>query len=133
MSRALTKSRTTAASEANVLGRSVRIRGRVTGDGDLRVEGDIEGDVKIGGTLEVADAATVAGNVTANSVLIDGALTGDVDATGPVHIRASARVEGNMSGSEVALEEGASFSGRIDAIFELPDGLGGNAGTRRGK
>ena len=133
MSRALTKPRTTAASDANVLGRSVRIRGRVTGDGDLRVEGDIEGDVKIGGTLEVADAANVSGNVTANSVLIDGALTGDVDATGPVHIRANARVEGNMSGSEVALEEGASFTGRIDAIFELPDGLGGNAGTRRGK
>lgn len=135
MSRALSKSSrsSNAASDANVLGRSVRIRGRVSGDGDLRVEGEVEGDVKIGGALEVGDAATVAGNVVANSVLIEGALTGDVDAQGPVHIRSGARVAGNMSGSEVALEEGASFSGRIDAIFELPDGLGGGAGNRRGK
>jgi cytoskeletal protein CcmA (bactofilin family) len=133
MSRLNRTARGQASNEANVLGRSVRIRGRVSGDGDLRVEGDVEGDVKIGGALEVGDGATVSGNVTANSVLIQGALTGDVDAQGPVHIRAGARVSGNMSGSEVALEEGAAFNGRIDAIFELPDGLGGGAANRRGK
>jgi cytoskeletal protein CcmA (bactofilin family) len=130
----VSKSRSLQASDANVLGRSVRIRGRVTGDGDLRLEGDVDGDVKIGGALEIGDAATLNGNVTANSVLVDGSLTGDVEATGPVHIRAGARVSGNMTGSEIALEEGAAFSGRIDASFELPDGLGGGVATsRRGK
>jgi cytoskeletal protein CcmA (bactofilin family) len=127
-----TKSRSLQASgDANVLGRSVRIRGRVSGDGDLRLEGDVDGDVKIGGALEVGDGATLNGNVVANSVLIDGSLTGDVDAQGPVHIRAGARVAGNMSGSEIALEEGAAFTGRIDASFELPDGLGGGTTNRR--
>ncbi len=128
-----------ASSDANVLGRSLRVRGRLTGEGDLRIEGDLEGDVKLAGVLELGGSATMSGNVTARGVLVEGTLTGDVDADGPVHIKAGARVSGNLSGTEIALDEGASFSGRIDADFELPDGLlaGGataqGVGGRRGK
>ena len=61
-------------------------------------------------------------------MLVGGALTGDVAATGAVVIRATARVEGNMSGAEVSLEEGASFSGRIEAEFDLPAELEGRQG-----
>ena len=63
-----------------------------------------------------------------STVLIGGALTGDVAATGAVVIRASAKVAGNMSGAEVSLEEGASFSGRIEAEFDLPAELAGRQG-----
>ena len=121
-------------SDANVLGRGVRVRGRVSGDGDLRIEGDVEGDVRVSGAFELADGGSVNGDVFAKSVAIDGALTGQVQAEGPVLIRASARVTGNMNGSEVALEEGAAFSGRIEAEFELPDDLaGGGAAPTRGR
>jgi cytoskeletal protein CcmA (bactofilin family) len=90
------------------IGRGTRVRGRVEGSGDLRIEGEVTGDVRVSG-----------------AVTIEGTLTGDVVSEGAVLIRAGAQVEGNMSGAEVALEEGASFSGRIDADFELPDGLEG--------
>lgn len=122
--------------DPNVLGRGVRIRGRLSGEGDLRIDGEIDGDVKVGGSLELGQTATVSGNLTAKSVVIDGSLTGDVESQGPVVIRSSARVAGNMSGSEIALEEGAAFSGRIEADFELPDGLmagGGGPAGRRGR
>ena len=105
------------------IGRGTRVRGRVEGDGALRVEGEISGDVRITGPLEIDATGTVAGSVDAAEVTIDGALTGDVTSRGRVAIRAGAQVEGNMAGSEIALEEGATFSGRIDADFELPDGL----------
>ncbi len=123
----------------SVLGSSLRVRGRLTGNGDLRIEGEIEGDVKVDGALELAEGGSVTGNVTATSVVLDGSLTGDVAAEGTVLIRANARVSGNMNGSEIALEEGASFNGRIEAVFELPDGLmtGGRAlaepAARRGR
>ncbi len=105
------------------IGRGTRVRGRVEGDGALRVEGEIAGDVRVTGALDIDAGGNVVGNVDAAEVTIEGALTGDVASRGRVAIRAGAQVEGNMAGSEIALEEGASFSGRIDADFELPDGL----------
>lgn len=107
------------------IGRGTRVRGRVEGSGDLQIEGEVTGDVRISGAVSIASGGTVSGDVAGATVTIDGALTGDVTSEGAVLIRAGAQVEGNMAGSEVALEEGASFSGRIDADFELPDGLEG--------
>jgi cytoskeletal protein CcmA (bactofilin family) len=119
----------TSDTSGSVLGHGTRVRGRVQGDGDLRVEGQVEGDVTLSGDLVIEESAQVQGNVEAAAVTISGALTGDVTSRGPVAIRATARVTGNMGGSEVSLEEGAEFSGRIDADFELPaelrDGRGG--------
>jgi cytoskeletal protein CcmA (bactofilin family) len=113
----------------SVLGRGTRVRGRIQGDGDLRVEGAIEGDVRVTGELLIDEGADVQGNIEAAVVTIGGALTGDVTSRGGVVVRSSAKVSGNLGSPEVSLEEGAEFSGRIDADFELPaelvDGLSG--------
>jgi cytoskeletal protein CcmA (bactofilin family) len=116
----------------SVLGRGARVRGRVGGEGDLRVEGQVEGDVRITGNLSLEDGATITGDVEAASVVIGGALTGDVAARGSVTIRSTAYVEGNMGGAEVVLEEGASFTGRIEADVDLSEELGA-AAPRQGK
>ena len=104
----------------STLGRGARVRGRVHGDGDLLIEGQVEGDVSISGDLSIEDGAAVTGDVEAGAVAIAGRLKGDVAARGAVTIHATASVEGNMGGAEVSLEEGASFSGRIEAEFDLP-------------
>lgn len=107
----------------SVLGRGTRVRGRVRGDGDLRIEGEIEGDVAISGELAIEEGASVSGDVQADGVTIGGELKGDVTARGAVTVRATARVAGNLGGAEVSLEEGAAFEGRIDAEFDLPPEL----------
>lgn len=114
----------------SVLGRGARVRGRVGGDGDLRVEGQVEGDVRISGQLAIEEGGAVTGDVEASAVVIGGALTGDVSARGAVTIRAGAKVEGALGGAEVVLEEGASFIGRIDAEFDMPAELGLSAAPR---
>ncbi len=115
----------------SVLGRGTRVRGRIHGDGDLRVEGAVEGNVSVSGELLIDESAEVQGNVDAAVVTICGALTGDVSSRGGVVVRASAKVSGNLGSPEVSLEEGAEFSGRIDADFELPaELLDGSSGTR---
>lgn len=118
------------AGSANVLGRTLSIRGRVDGEGDLTVEGSVEGDVRVSGDLAIDGSGSIVGNATARSVDVGGKLDGDVQATGDVWLRAGSTVSGNMSAARVALEEGAGFQGRIEADFELPDGLLHGFGAR---
>jgi cytoskeletal protein CcmA (bactofilin family) len=123
-----------AASSGAVIGASARVRGRVSGDGDLRVEGSIEGDVSLpGGVLVIAEGGSVsAKQIEADTVDIAGTLKGDVRASGAVRILAGAAVKGDIAGESVSLEEGAEFAGRLDADFSLPAELaGGTSGGRR--
>ena len=111
--------------EAAVLGASVRIRGRISGEGDLSILGSVEGDVAVRGDLNIGDGARVESEtLEAHAVTIAGELKGDVNASGPVRLAATARVHGDLKGSEISIEEGAQFAGRIEADFELPASLG---------
>jgi cytoskeletal protein CcmA (bactofilin family) len=117
--------------ERAVIGASTRVRGRITGDGDLTVDGTVEGDVAIRGELVIGEGASLTSNVDAQSVTVSGALEGDVTARGPVRIGAGAKVRGNMHGEHVAIEEGAQFAGRLDCEFELPPELSGQGSRKR--
>lgn len=110
---------------AAVLGASVRIRGRISGEGDLAILGSVEGDVSVRGDLTIGDGAHVASEtLEAHAVTIAGQLDGDVSASGPVRLASTARVRGDVKGSEISIEEGAEFAGRLEADFELPAALG---------
>jgi cytoskeletal protein CcmA (bactofilin family) len=113
------------AQEARV-GSAARVRGRVHGDGDLVVEGHVEGNVTLRGDLTIADGGRVeAESVSAHAVLVAGTLEGHLVATGPVRFSASARVRGDVQGGPVAIDDGARFSGKLDCEFEMPPELGG--------
>ena len=106
-------------SEARI-GGGTKIRGRIAGDGDLVVEGEVEGDISVGGSLNVASGAKVTSDVEAKDATIAGALEGSVTASGPVRVVAGSRVRGNLKGSTVSIEEGAHFAGRLECEFDLP-------------
>ena len=113
------------ASEARI-GSGARVRGRIQGDGDLVIEGHVEGSVTLRGDLTIAEGATVESeSVTAHAVLIAGALEGNLVASGLVRLASGARVRGDVQGNAVAIDDGAHFSGRLDCEFELPPELGG--------
>ena len=125
MAQTRTTTRGTAAQDARI-GSAARVRGRIQGDGDLLVEGHVEGNVTLRGDLTIAEGGTVASEtVTAHAVLVAGTLEGNVTASGPVRFASGARVRGDVQGSAVAIDDGAHFSGRLECEFELPPELGG--------
>ncbi|MCL2724566.1 MAG: polymer-forming cytoskeletal protein [Polyangiaceae bacterium] len=117
-----------------VIGRATRVRGRVSGDGSLRIEGSIEGDISLRGDLTVDHGARAASNIDAQAVTIRGELAGDVQAQGVVRIEVGAKVRGDMHGESVTIEEGAEFTGHLATEFDLPPELSENttnSGRRR--
>lgn len=116
---------TTRGSEARI-GSGARVHGRIHGDGDLVIEGVVDGDVALQGDLTIAEGASVSSEaIAARGVTVAGVLEGDLTASGAVRIAASARVRGNIRGTPIVIEDGARFSGRLDCEFELPAELGG--------
>ena len=127
MAQARTKS--TASGDASFIGAGTRVRGRVTGDGDVVIGGHVEGDVIVRGDVTIEDGARCTSSVEGHAVTVSGELAGDVSASGPVVIGATAKLRGNVRGSQISMEDGAAFAGRIDCEFELPDGLGESHAT----
>ena len=117
------------------IGRTTRVVGRVTGDGDLRVEGRIDGELTIKGHLHVASGGVVASPVVqADEVTLEGGIEGDVRARGAVLLRADARLRGGIQAGRIAVDDGAKCSGRIGLDVELPGELTGeSAPAKRGR
>jgi cytoskeletal protein CcmA (bactofilin family) len=130
---ARTPTRSSDNSSQAVIGRTTRVRGRVSGDGDLVIEGNVEGDITMRGDLTIAEGGRATSTIEAASVTLRGELDGDVRVSGMIRIEAGARVRGDMLGESVSLEEGAELVGRLDSAFELPPELGGSGGSERGK
>jgi len=106
-------------SEGSVLGPSTRVTGRISGEGALRVEGRVKGDISVSGAAEIAEGGNIEGNVHAESLEIGGSLLGDVVTRGPIAVRASAVVRGDLRGSEISIEPGSRISVRLDTQVEL--------------
>ncbi len=105
--------------DMSVLGATTRLTGRINGEGGLRVDGTIRGDVSVTGPAEISEGASVEGDVHAESLEIHGTLIGNVAARGPVLIRAGAVVRGELAGSRVTIEPGARVAVRLETDFEL--------------
>jgi cytoskeletal protein CcmA (bactofilin family) len=112
------------------IGRTTRIVGRLSGDGDLLVEGRVEGELSLKGHVTVADGGVVVAPLTAGDVTVEGLVDGDVSSRGAVTLRASGAIRGAITAARVAVDEGARFTGRIEMDVELPPELGGSESTR---
>jgi cytoskeletal protein CcmA (bactofilin family) len=98
-----------------VIGRSIQIVGDLRGAEDIRIEGDIEGNIHLPNhSLTIGTEGRIHADAYAKSVIIDGEIHGDIYGSECVTIRAKARVTGNILASRVSLEEGARFKGSID-------------------
>jgi cytoskeletal protein CcmA (bactofilin family) len=98
-----------------MIGPSIEIKGTVTGDEDLVVEGKVEGTIDLGNhQVTIGQSGRVTADVRAKVVNIDGEVAGDLAGGEKVVISKSGRVRGNIVAPRVTLEDGALFKGSID-------------------
>jgi len=104
-----------------LVGRSVTIRGEVTGSEDLYVDGTIEGTITlVSGRLTIGPNARIIADVQAPEIIIMGALEGNVRSEGRVELRNKASVVGDIVAVRLAVEEGAIIRGLVDLRGPVP-------------
>ena len=96
---------------ATLINEGCKIDGRVTGDGDILVSGEVEGECELQGTLTLARNGRWNGTIRAGNVIVAGHLDGDIEATGRVEITDTARITGMVVGEAIAVAEGAVVEG----------------------
>ncbi len=102
-------------SEIATIGKSVVVKGELSGSEDLVVDGEVEGSIALRGqSLTVGPNGRVRANIEARNVILHGRVDGDVHASERVELRKSASLSGDITTARISIEDGAFFKGTID-------------------
>jgi cytoskeletal protein CcmA (bactofilin family) len=97
------------------IGKSVIIKGELSGSEDLYVDGVVEGSIELqGNNLVIGPNGQVRANVNAKGVVVQGKLEGNIRASERAELRKSAVAVGDIFTLRVAIEDGAYFKGKVD-------------------
>ncbi len=99
---------------ASLVDRHSAFDGNFRSQRDLRVEGDLKGNVTCEGTLFVSEGATIAASVEAEHITVAGELTGEIRCRGLLQILPSGRVRANVSTGSLVIQEGAIYEGQLE-------------------
>jgi cytoskeletal protein CcmA (bactofilin family) len=104
-----------------VVGKGIRVKGRVTGAEDLILRGQVEGVVTLRDhRFTIESAATVEGDVDVKHLTVRGEHAGNTVAREQVCLDDGARVLGDVRTPSLIVRDGAKFKGRVEMQFELP-------------
>jgi cytoskeletal protein CcmA (bactofilin family) len=101
-------------SSACVIGPKIKIVGELSGDEDVLVEGQLEGEIRITRDLRVGTGGVVKAKVAAQSIIVSGEIVGDCEASGRVELQSTGKLTGNIRAPKIVIAEGAMFRGNSD-------------------
>lgn len=110
----------------SVLSSDLTVTGNIKTEGDIQIEGNVEGDVRAH-QLTVGESATIKGEIVGDDVVVNGRVVGRVRGL-RVRLSASARVEGDIIHKTIAIESGAHFEGSVQ---RQEDPLANGGGTKK--
>src|SRR5450432_4053669 len=105
---------TTTADQATI-GKSLVIKGEVTGSESLYIDGRVEGSINLSGNrVTVGRNGVVAANINAREIVVLGKVRGNLTASDRVDIRSDGSLTGDVIAARISIEDGAYFKGGID-------------------
>jgi cytoskeletal protein CcmA (bactofilin family) len=104
-----------ASQDQATIGKSLVIKGEVTGSESLYVDGRIEGSINLpGNRVTVGRNGVVAANINAREIVVLGKVRGNMTASDRVDIRNEGSLTGDVVAQRISIEDGAFFKGGID-------------------
>ena len=97
------------------IGQSIRIKGEIVAREPFLISGHVDGTIDVDGhMLTIAEGATVAATITADTVVIQGRVTGELSATTKIVVRETATIEGGISAPTISISDGATVTGSVE-------------------
>src|SRR5260370_41588845 len=97
------------------LGSSLHVKGEISGNEDLYIEGTVEGLVHLDeGKLTVGATAKLIADVIAGEVIVHGSVNGNVRGKRKIEIKKDGSVNGDLTTAQIIIEDGAYFKGSIE-------------------
>ena len=96
----------------NLIGPGTEIKGNLICEGDIRIDGKVEGTVTVGQRLVVGETGMIIGNVHAAYATIAGSVVGNIQSTQTTLLHSKSSVKGDIHTSQIIIESGARFNGK---------------------
>lgn len=114
------KSVNTNALEVCNIAAGTKIEGNFDAQSNIRLEGDIIGDVRCTGRIVLSKGASIKGNVICHTMICEGKVIGDVKAQTSIHLHGTAELQGNIEYQTLQIDQGALFNGRAVCLKTVP-------------
>jgi hypothetical protein len=95
----------------SLFGKGTIINGNISGDGDIRIDGTLQGNINILGKLIVGESAIIKGDIQAERAEIFGKITGKISVKDVLSIKATGSVEGDLYVGQLVIEKSGLFRG----------------------
>jgi cytoskeletal protein CcmA (bactofilin family) len=98
----------------NLIGVGTQIQGDIQCNGDIRIDGEVIGNVTVGQKLVVGATGSIKGNVVASEVSVSGTILGNIQAENATILMGKSVVNGDISTAQIVIEQGGSFNGKCE-------------------
>jgi len=98
--------------EITIISHGVKVEGKVSSNGSIRLDGTIQGDIVCQGNVTVGEQGEVYGKVNGQSITIGGKVEGTVNAKEKLILESKANLKGDMFTKILVVEAGAKFDGK---------------------
>lgn len=105
--------------EKYFIGKGLVLRGEISGEGDVQVEGEFEGKINLAGTVVVHEGGKIQGDISATHITVAGLVRGDLMASGKVELSSTCQLVGSVQSKALTVREGAVVKGKIKAKTPL--------------
>ncbi len=96
----------------------IRIEGKILGNADVKVEGEVSGEIKLTSSIYIAKNGKVKADIEAVNVYVAGDFTGNISAREFIQVSAGGKAHGEIKAPAISIEKGAKFSGKIEMVEE---------------
>ena len=95
----------------NIISEGTRIKGDVNANGDIRIDGELVGNITAKGRLVVGPNGKINGEIDCSNVEVSGNIKGKIKARELLNMKATAHIEGDIVIGKLSVEPGSVFSG----------------------
>jgi cytoskeletal protein CcmA (bactofilin family) len=101
-----------------IIGASIKVKGNFQGQGNIIIEGNLEGSLRTDANIFIGDRAKVVANVESKDVIINGEVRGNIKAKNYLAVGGTAKIFGDVQYGEISIEKGASINGQLLMLAE---------------